>query len=74
MELVKERHAEGVTAAAQAQIRRLMSSRPSGFEGFASQIIPRPALLRKRLEMTGRTFRSPNMRPSRWASPRPSLF
>jgi tight adherence protein B len=55
MELVKERHAEGVTAAAQAQIRRLMASRSSSrFEGFASQIIPRPALLRKRLEMTGR--------------------
>jgi tight adherence protein B len=54
MELVKERHAEGVTAAAQAQIRKLMSSRAGGFEGFASQIIPRPALLRKRLEMTGR--------------------
>jgi tight adherence protein B len=54
MELVKERHAEGVTAAAQAQIRKLMSSRASGLESFASQIIPRPALLRKRLEMTGR--------------------
>ncbi|HUG46519.1 MAG TPA: type II secretion system F family protein [Sphingomicrobium sp.] len=54
MELVKERHAEGVTAAAQAQIRKLMSSRTSGFEGLASRIIPRPALLRKRLEMTGR--------------------
>ena len=54
MELVKERHAEGVTAAAQAQIRKLMAARASRFEGFASQIIPRPALLRKRLEMTGK--------------------
>jgi tight adherence protein B len=54
MELVKERHAEGVTAAAQAQIRKLMAARSSHFEGFASTIIPRPALLRKRLEMTGR--------------------
>jgi tight adherence protein B len=54
MELVKERHAEGVTAAAQAQIRKLLAARASRFEGFASTIIPRPALLRKRLEMTGR--------------------
>jgi tight adherence protein B len=56
MELVKERHAEGVTAAAQAQIRRLMAARASRFEGFASTIIPRPALLRKRLEMTGKNI------------------
>ncbi len=54
MELVKERHAEGVTAAAQAQIRKLMAARASRFEGIASSIIPRPALLRKRLEMTGK--------------------
>jgi tight adherence protein B len=55
MELVKERHAEGVTAVAQAQIRKLFAKRGIGrFEGLASTIIPRPALLRKRLEMTGR--------------------
>jgi tight adherence protein B len=54
IELVKERHAEGVTAAAQAQIRRLLAARSSRLEGFASTIIPRPALLRKRLEMTGK--------------------
>jgi tight adherence protein B len=56
MELVKERHAEGVTAAAQAQIRKLMAARAGRFEGIASSIIPRPALLRKRLEMTGRNI------------------
>ena len=54
VEMVKERHAEGVTAAAQAQIRKLMAARAGRFEGLASTIIPRPALLRKRLEMTGR--------------------
>jgi tight adherence protein B len=54
IEMVKERHAEGVTAAAQAQIRKLMAARSSRLEGFASSIIPRPALLRKRLEMTGK--------------------
>jgi tight adherence protein B len=54
IELVKERHAEGVTAAAQAQIRKLLAARASRLEGFASTIIPRPALLRRRLEMTGK--------------------
>jgi tight adherence protein B len=54
IEAMKERHAEGVTAAAQAQIRKLMAARASRFDGFASSILPRPALLRKRLEMTGR--------------------
>ena len=54
MELVKERHAEGVTAAAQAQIRKLLAARSGRFEGIATSIIPRPALLRKRLEMTGK--------------------
>ena len=56
IEMVKDRHAEGVTAAAQAQIRKLMARRASRFEGYASTIIPRPALLRKRLEMTGKNI------------------
>ena len=56
MELVKERHAEGVAANAQAQIRKLMAARASRIEGFASSIIPKPALLRKRLEMTGKNI------------------
>ena len=55
MELVKERHADGVLAAnAQAQIRKLMAARASRVEGFASTLIPKPALLRKRLEQTGK--------------------
>jgi len=57
MELVKERHAEGnLAVTAQAQIRKLMANRNSRIEGFASSLIPKPALLRKRLEMTGRDF------------------
>ena len=55
MELVKERHAEGVLAAnAQAQIRKLFAARSSRLEGFASTLIPKPALLRQRLERTGK--------------------
>ncbi|HKC02107.1 MAG TPA: type II secretion system F family protein [Sphingomicrobium sp.] len=54
MELVKERHGDIVAGNAQAQIRKLMAQRVGGIEGFASSLIPKPALMRKRLEMTGK--------------------
>src|SRR6266542_2030062 len=54
MELVKERHGDVIAGNAQAQIRKLMAARGSRIEGFASRLIPKPALLRKRLEMTGK--------------------
>ena len=55
IDLVKERHGEGsLAASAQAQIRKLMAQRASRIEGLASTFIPKPALLRKRLEMTGK--------------------
>ena len=58
IELVKERHAEGALAAnAQAQIRKLFAQRGGNrLEGFASTLIPKPALLRKRLEQTGKNI------------------
>ena len=59
MELLKERHADGALAAnAQAQIRKLLSQRAGTgkLEGWFSTIVPKPALLRKRLEMTGRNI------------------
>ena len=55
MELLKERHADGVLAAnAQAQIRKLMAARAGRVESFASTLIPKPALMRRRLEQTGK--------------------
>ncbi len=55
LEMLKERHADGVLAAhAQAQIRKLMAQRQSRAEGIAFKLIPKPALLRKRLEQTGK--------------------
>ena len=57
MELVRERHADGALAAnAQAQIRKLFAQRDSRLEGYASTLIPKPALLRKRLEQTGKNI------------------
>jgi len=54
MERVKERHGDVIAGNAQAQIRKLMAARTSRFEGYASTLIPKPALMRKRLEMTGK--------------------
>ena len=54
VELIKERHGDTIAANAQAQIRKLFAQRSSKLEGFASTLIPKPALLRRRLEMTGK--------------------
>jgi tight adherence protein B len=54
IEIIRERHGDVITGNAQAQIRKLLSQRATRFEGYASTLIPKPALLRKRLEMTGR--------------------
>ena len=54
VESIKERHGDVIAANAQAQIRKLFANRSTKVEGIASSIIPKPALLRKRLEQTGR--------------------
>ena len=54
MELVKERHGDAIASSAQAQIRKLMAARDSRVEGFFSTLIPKPALMRKRLDQTGK--------------------
>jgi tight adherence protein B len=55
MELIRERHGDVIAGHAQAQIRKLFAGRGgTKFDNFASTLIPRPALLRKRLEMTGK--------------------
>jgi tight adherence protein B len=54
IELIKERHGDTIAGSAQAQIRKLFAERAGKFEGYASTLIPKPALLRKRLEMTGK--------------------
>jgi tight adherence protein B len=54
MELIKERHGDTITGSAQAQIRKLFANRGNKLESYASTLIPKPALLRKRLEQTGK--------------------
>src|ERR671912_1535213 len=54
VEMIRERHGDVIAGNAQAQIRKLFAERASKIEGYASTLIPKPALLRKRLEMTGK--------------------
>ena len=54
VELIKERHGDVIAGNAQAQIRKLFADRANKIESYASTLIPKPALLRKRLEQTGK--------------------
>jgi tight adherence protein B len=54
IELIRERHGDVIAGNAQAQIRKLFAQRANKIEGIASTFVPKPALLRKRLEMTGK--------------------
>jgi len=54
VEQIKERHGDVIAGHAQAQIRKLFAQRTTRLESYASTLIPKPALLRRRLEMTGK--------------------
>jgi tight adherence protein B len=54
LEAVRERHSRSTEIAAQAQLKRIFANRDNRVDGFAQRFIPNPALLRKRLEQTGR--------------------
>src|SRR4028119_19543 len=56
VEQIKERHGDVIAGHAQAQIRKLFAQRANRIEGLASRLIPKPALLRRRLEMTGKSI------------------
>src|SRR3990170_7706970 len=54
VEMIRERHGDVIAGHAQAQIRKLFAQRATRIESLASTLIPKPALLRRRLEMTGK--------------------
>ena len=57
LELLRERHGDAVTASAQAQIRKLFANRENNrVESALSTFIPKPALLKLRLEQTGKNI------------------
>ncbi|HEY0115412.1 MAG TPA: type II secretion system F family protein [Allosphingosinicella sp.] len=60
LESVRERHSRSSEVATQAQLRKIMANRQqTKVEGFASSLIPNPALLRRRLEQTGKSWTLP---------------
>jgi tight adherence protein B len=57
LESVRERHSKSNEVAAQAQLKRILQTRnQSKMDGLAQRFIPNPALLRRRLQQTGRTW------------------
>ena len=57
LESVRERHSKSNEIAAQAQLRRLMANRSQNkMDGLAQRFIPKPALLKARLQQTGKTW------------------
>ncbi|HEX8640764.1 MAG TPA: type II secretion system F family protein [Allosphingosinicella sp.] len=57
LEAVRERHSRSSEVAAQAQLKRIFANRQvTRMDGFAQRFIPNPALLRKRLQQTGRSW------------------
>jgi tight adherence protein B len=56
LESLRERHTRSSEVAAQVQMRRIMASRDTKMDGVAQRFLPNPALLRKRLEQTGKDW------------------
>lgn len=60
LENVRERHSKSSEVAAQAQLKRILQShQQSKMDGLAQRLIPNPALLRRRLQQTGRSWTLP---------------
>jgi tight adherence protein B len=57
LETVRERHSKSNEVAAQAQLKRILQNRTeSRMDGLAQRFLPNPALLRRRLQQTGKTW------------------
>jgi len=53
---VRDRHNESTGAVVEAQMRRITSARATRMDGIATTLLPNPALLAKRIAMTGKTW------------------
>jgi len=56
MSSVRARHSESANAAVEAQMRRITASRGNKMDRAAMRFLPRPALLKKRIAMTGKSW------------------
>jgi tight adherence protein B len=56
LESVRERHSKSTDVAAQAQLKRILANRETRMDGLAQRFLPNPALLRERIERTGKSW------------------
>ena len=56
LENLRERHSKSSDVVAQAQLKRIISSRQTKMDGALQKLIPNPALLRLRLQRTGKSW------------------
>jgi tight adherence protein B len=56
MGAVRARHSESAGAAVEAQMRRITANQGNRMDAAAMRFLPRPALLKKRIAMTGKTW------------------
>ena len=53
---LKDRHLGTSAGAVEAQMRRVIANRETKMDTFAARFLPRPAIIRKRLSQTGKTW------------------
>ncbi|MES2056840.1 MAG: type II secretion system F family protein [Pseudomonadota bacterium] len=53
---VRARHSDSTNVAVEAQMRRITANRDTRMDGVAMRFLPRPAVLKKRLAMTGKPW------------------
>lgn len=56
LEIIRERHSKSSEVAAQVQMKRILAGRQTKLDGIAQRFIPKPALLRRRIEQTGKSW------------------
>jgi tight adherence protein B len=53
---VRDRHTNSTGAVVEAQMRRIQATRATKMDGIATRLLPNPAQLKKRLDMTGKNW------------------
>jgi tight adherence protein B len=56
IEELRDRHLVGASVSVEDKLRRITSNRDTRMDGYASRMLPNPALLKKRLAMTGKDW------------------
>lgn len=53
---IRDRHSNSTGAVVEAQMRRIQANRATTMDGIATRFLPNPAALKKRLDMTGKSW------------------